>query len=130
MYSKQKPNIFFDDLSKICVLDPDVATETQNLRDECKNFLESADEFQTLIIGFNEKIETLGKLVEREKLKALGSRIRLRTIEKWREDRKKEFALIANEKRKILERLKSELECRRRNEEEQHEYIDRFTNLS
>jgi len=33
--------LFFDELNKIRVLEPEVALQTKDLKDECKDFLES-----------------------------------------------------------------------------------------
>ena len=36
-----KAGLYFDELNKIRVLEPDVAVQTNDLKDECKDFLES-----------------------------------------------------------------------------------------
>ena len=36
-----KAGLYFDELNKIRVLEPEVAVQTSDLRDECKDFLES-----------------------------------------------------------------------------------------
>ena len=36
-----KAGLHFDELNKIRVLDPEVATQTNELKDECKDFLDS-----------------------------------------------------------------------------------------
>lgn len=40
-----KAGLHFDELNKIRVLDPDVALQTNELKDECKDFLDSKSEF-------------------------------------------------------------------------------------
>lgn len=37
----QKAGLYFDELSKIRVLEPDVAQETNKLKEECRDFVES-----------------------------------------------------------------------------------------
>ena len=44
-----KAGLYFDELNKIRVLEPEVAVQTNDLKDECKDFLES--EFNKVLIG-------------------------------------------------------------------------------
>jgi len=37
----EKAGLYFDELNKIRVLEPEVTTQTNDLKDECKDFLES-----------------------------------------------------------------------------------------
>ena len=127
---KQTPDIYFDELDKLCVVDPSVTGDSTKLRDECKSFLESVEEFHTLISGFIDKIDTLGNLVEKEKLKAIGARIKLHSAEKVREQKKQELIIRANVKRNQLDRLAKELASWRQCEKQQTEEIDKFSNLN
>ena len=127
---KQSPDIYFDELDKLCVVDPQVISDSTRLRDECKSFLDSAEEFHTLISGFIDKIDTLGNLVEKEKLKAIGTRIKLHSAEKLREQKKQELTIKANMKRNQLDRLAKELASWKQCEKEQMEEIDKLSNLN
>ena len=87
------------------------------------------DEFHALISGFIDKIDTLGSLVEKEKLKAIGARIKLHSVEKVREQRKQELKIRASVKRNQLDRLAKELASWRQCEKNKEE-IDKFSNLN
>ena len=127
---KQRPNIFFDDLDKICVVNPEVTSESKQLQEECRGFLDNAEEFHALISSFIEKIESLGELVEKEKLKVIGARIRLFSADRLKEQKKHEIMVLANEKRDELDRLTRQLESWRRCEKEQKDIIEKFSNLN
>ena len=127
---KQRPNIFFDELDKICVVNPEVTSESQQLREECRGFLDNVEEFHALISSFIDKIESLAESVEKEKLKAIGVRIRLFSVDRLREQKKREYAILANEKRNELDRMTRQLESWKRCEKEQMEIIEKFSNLT
>ena len=127
---KQRPNIFFDELDKICVVNPEVTTESQQLNEVCKGFLDNVEEFQALIASFIDKIESLGELVEKEKLKAIGARIKLFSVDRLREQKKNDFTILTNEKRNELDRLTRQLESWKNCEKEQMEIIEKFSNLT
>jgi len=38
----EKAGLYFDELNKIRILEPEIAVQTNDLKDECKDFLESA----------------------------------------------------------------------------------------
>ena len=41
MTVEQQTGIYFDDLSKVRVLEPEIAQQTQELKTECKDFVDS-----------------------------------------------------------------------------------------
>lgn len=47
--------IYFDELSKIRVLQPDVLMQTEELKDECKQFVDSKSMMPTLNIDLKKK---------------------------------------------------------------------------
>lgn len=47
--SLAKYGIYIDDLSKICVLEPETANQTNKLKEECENFVSS--KLRKLCIG-------------------------------------------------------------------------------
>lgn len=36
-----KSGIYFDEVDKVCILDPEVAKQTSDLKDECKIYVDS-----------------------------------------------------------------------------------------
>uniref|UniRef100_A0A8V1AKU1 Intraflagellar transport 20 n=1 Tax=Gallus gallus TaxID=9031 RepID=A0A8V1AKU1_CHICK len=61
--------LHFDELNKLRVLDPDVAQQTAQLREECKAFVDKIVEFQKTVGSLIELVDQLAKAAESEKMK-------------------------------------------------------------
>lgn len=118
--------LFFDELNKIRVLDPIVSQQTIELKDECKEFVDKIAEFQTIVDSFIQIIDGLSNEVEKEKLKAIGSRNLLKSITKRREAQQQQLQALIIEKKLQLERLKIQYEALKKEESEQKELIEQF----
>lgn len=68
LYFVQVEGLFFDELSKIRVLDTSKAAETVELRDECKQFVDRIGQFQGTVGGLIDLVSNLAKAVEAQKL--------------------------------------------------------------
>lgn len=64
----QVEGLFFDEVSKIRVLDTTKAAETVELRDECKQFVDRIGQFQGTVGGLIDLVTNLSKAVEAQKL--------------------------------------------------------------
>ncbi|XP_003387910.1 PREDICTED: intraflagellar transport protein 20 homolog [Amphimedon queenslandica] len=117
---------YFDELSKIRVLDPSAANNTENLRDECKDFVDKISSFQSLVGGFIEMVDLLARQVEEEKTKAIGARTHLQSIAKQREAQKRQIHSLIAEKKTQLERMRLEYESLQQIEKEQRDFIEDF----
>jgi len=102
--SQPLEGFYFDELSKVRVIEPDTAGETQELKDECKEFVEKISEFQGLVGSFIEMVDGLAKEVEREKMRAIGARNLLKSIAKERDSQKQQLQALIAEKKMQLER--------------------------
>lgn len=122
-----KSGLHFDDLNKVRVLDPESAQQTSELKDECREFVEKIAEFQKLVGSFIEVTDKLSKDVEKEKMKAIGSRNSLKSIAKQREAQKQQLQALLAEKKTQLERLRLQQEALQKQEAEQRELIDQFS---
>lgn len=122
-----KSGLHFDDLNKVRVLDPESAQQTGELKDECREFVEKIAEFQKLVGSFIEVTDNLSKDVEKEKMKAIGSRNLLKSIAKQREAQKQQLQALIAEKTTQLERLRLQQEALQKQEAEQRELIDQFS---
>lgn len=90
--SQPVEGFFFDELSKIRVVEPETAGNTEELKEECREFVNSKQthilvivlklsfvhfleisEFQALVGGFIEMVDSLAKQVEDEKTKVSQS---------------------------------------------------------
>ncbi|XP_072325870.1 intraflagellar transport protein 20 homolog isoform X2 [Scyliorhinus torazame] len=61
--------LHFDELNKLRVLDPEVAQNTTELKEECKDFVEKIGQFQKIVGGLIEIVDQLAKEAENEKMK-------------------------------------------------------------
>ncbi|XP_054707605.1 intraflagellar transport protein 20 homolog [Uloborus diversus] len=118
--------LYFDDLNKIRVLDPDASQKTNALKEECKDYVNKISEFQTVVDGFLQISDSLAAEVEKEKLKAIGSRNLLKSITKQREAQQQQLQALIIEKKLQLERLKVQHESLKKEEMEQNELIEHF----
>ncbi|CAK9799991.1 Intraflagellar transport protein 20 homolog B [Anthophora quadrimaculata] len=125
--SLAKYGIYIDDLSKVRVLEPEVANQTSKLKEECQNFISKITEFQTSSNEFIEIIDRLANDVEKEKMKTIGSRNLLRSVAKERDAQKQQIQAQIVEKSMELERLRIQYDSFNKIEMEQLETIEQLT---
>ncbi|XP_068749851.1 intraflagellar transport protein 20 homolog [Montipora capricornis] len=116
----------FDELNKIRVLEPEISQQTQELKEECKEFVDKIGEFQKIVGGFISMVDALAKEVEKEKMKAIGSRNLLKSIAKQREAQQQQLRALIAEKKTQLERFRVQHEALQKVESEQNEFIEQF----
>ncbi|XP_076334167.1 intraflagellar transport 20 isoform X1 [Tachypleus tridentatus] len=121
-----KNGLYFDELNKIRILDPAVAQETNELKEECKEFVDKIAEFQKIVDGFIQIVDNLEKEVEKAKVKALGSRNQLKSVTKQRESQQQQLQVLILEKKIQLERLRIQYESLKKEEADQNELIEQF----
>jgi len=119
--------LYFDELNKLRVLEPEVSQSTGELKDECHEFVSKITDFQKLVGSFITMTNNLAKEVEKEKMKAIGSRNLLKSIAKQRESQKQQLQALITEKKTQLERLRTEHSSLQKQEMEQTEFIDQFS---
>merc|ERR1711976_1072303 len=118
-----RAGLHFDELNKIRVLEPEISQQTVELKEECKEFLDKMGEFQKIVGSFIELIDGVGKEVEKEKMKAIGSRNLLKSITKQREAQQQQLVALITEKKMQLERLRIQYDALSKEEQEQSEFI-------
>ncbi|ETN65084.1 hypothetical protein AND_003159 [Anopheles darlingi] len=145
-----KSGLFIDDLYALRVIDPEVANETNELKDECEQFTDSKPkikrnpnlssaptvliasilqelaEFRRIIDQFANIIETFAVEVDQEKMRAVGVQNMLKTFSKQRESEQQQIQSEIIEKMVELDKLKIEYQYLQRVESEQQEMIDTF----
>ncbi|XP_018576215.1 intraflagellar transport protein 20 homolog [Anoplophora glabripennis] len=121
-----KSGIFFDEVDKICILEPEVSKLTNDLKEECQIYAEKIDEFQKIANKFITMVEELGKEVEKQKIKAIGARNILQSMEKQKENNQQQLQALITEKSMELERLKIQLNSLQKTEMEQNEVINQL----
>uniref|UniRef100_A0AAQ4PBR9 Intraflagellar transport 20 homolog (Chlamydomonas) n=1 Tax=Gasterosteus aculeatus aculeatus TaxID=481459 RepID=A0AAQ4PBR9_GASAC len=145
---------YVDELNKLRVLDPDVSQKTSELKEECKEFVDSKhgmfsigfylqhqpvlrvlqavlcfseiSQFQKIVGGLIELVDELAKEAETEKMKAIGARNLLKSVAKQREAQQQQLQALIAEKKMQLERYHIEYEALSKVESEQNEFIDQF----
>ncbi|XP_034246395.1 intraflagellar transport protein 20 homolog [Thrips palmi] len=121
-----KTGLFFDELNKIRVLEPDVSSQTEELQTECKDFVEKISDFQKIADSFLAMVDSLSVEVEAAKLKAIGSRNLLKSMAKKREAQQQQLQALILEKSTELERLRIQHQSLIRTEQEQQEFIQQL----
>ena len=122
----QNAGIYFDEMSKVRVLEPEVSQQTEELKSECKNFVDKISDFQNIVGSFIEMVDTLAKEVEKEKMKAIGSRNVLKSVAKQRETQKQQLRALIAEKQTQLERFRLQYDILLKQEAEQNDFIEQF----
>ncbi|KAJ8912940.1 hypothetical protein NQ315_017271 [Exocentrus adspersus] len=121
-----KTGIFFDEVDKICILEPEVAKLTNDLNEECQIYIEKIDEFQKIADKFITMVDELGKEVEKQKIKAIGARNILQSMEKQKENNQQQLQALITERSVELQRLKIQLNSLQKTEMEQNELINQL----
>merc|ERR1712212_101799 len=118
--------LYLDELNKIRVLEPEIASETETLKDECSDFLKKTQTFKTIADSFVQHVDTLQSQVEKEKMKGIGYRNLLKSVSKQREAKVQQSQALIAEKKMQLERLRLQSESLQKVEAEQNEFIDQY----
>ncbi|KAL8567250.1 Intraflagellar transport protein 20 [Nucella lapillus] len=121
-----KAGLHFDELNKIRVLEPEVAQQTKELKEECKDFVDSIGEFQKIVGTFIQMVDSVASEVEKEKMKAIGARNLLKSIAKQREAQEQQLQALIKEKRMQLERLRIQYDGLQKVEGEQNEFLEQL----
>ncbi|XP_049612573.1 intraflagellar transport protein 20 homolog [Syngnathus scovelli] len=117
---------YFDELNKLRALEPDVSQKTSELREDCKDFLDTIVQFLKIIGGLMDLVDELANETEKEKLKALGTRNLLKFVAKQREAQQQQLSALITEKMMQLKRYRVEYETLLKVEAEQNEFINQY----
>ncbi|XP_068232456.1 intraflagellar transport protein 20 homolog [Palaemon carinicauda] len=121
-----RAGLYFDELNKIRVLEPAVAQQTAELKEECKEFVDRISEFRQRADHFIQVAGALSDAVESEKMRAIGSRNLIKSMSKQRESQQQQLLALIGEKKLELERLRVQYESLLRTEGDQMEFIEQF----
>uniref|UniRef100_A0A8C5P5C7 Intraflagellar transport protein 20 homolog n=1 Tax=Jaculus jaculus TaxID=51337 RepID=A0A8C5P5C7_JACJA len=110
--------LHFDELNKLRVLDPEVTQQTIELKEECKDFVDSEYHLERVAPLSFEQFLSLPS--------AIGARNLLKSIAKQREAQQQQLQALIAEKKMQLERYRVEYEALCKVEAEQNEFIDQF----
>ncbi|CAD6236897.1 GSCOCG00008285001-RA-CDS [Cotesia congregata] len=116
--SLAKYGLFIDDLCKIRILEPEITTQSDKLKNECHDFVNK---------HFINLLDKLATEVEKEKMRTIGARNLLSSVEKQREVQKQKIQAMIIEKTMELERLRVQYDSVKKIELEQLETIEHLT---
>ncbi|XP_011505995.1 PREDICTED: intraflagellar transport protein 20 homolog [Ceratosolen solmsi marchali] len=122
--SMKKHGLFIDDMSKIRILEPEVASQTNKLKEECQNFVIRIEDFHKAAEEFITIMSNLAEQVEREKMRSIGIRNLLHSLTKEHDVEKQQLEALLLEKNMELERLRVQYESLKKIESEQLETIE------
>ncbi|KAI3387954.1 hypothetical protein SNEBB_004984 [Seison nebaliae] len=118
--------LYMDEVNKLRLMDPEKATQTNELKEECDNFVSNIDEFQQLVTRFMKQIDDVAKEVNKQKMRATGARNMLRSVEKEKEAKQQELEALLTEKATHLHRLRTQYDSLVKLESEQNDFIEQF----
>ncbi|CAF1180887.1 unnamed protein product [Adineta steineri] len=119
--------LFIDDENKIRLINPERVTDSAELRDECKDFIDNVLEFKKIVDTLIEKTEDYSKQVEAARLRSIGAKNMLKSAAKYREFEKQQLQSLIKEKMVELERLRAEHESLQKTEREQNEKMEQLS---
>uniref|UniRef100_A0A0V0GB00 Putative intraflagellar transport 20 n=1 Tax=Triatoma dimidiata TaxID=72491 RepID=A0A0V0GB00_TRIDM len=121
-----KVGLHFDELNKVRIIEPEVASKTALLKEECNEFVHSLESFKDISNGFIKLIDSLANEVDREKIKAIGARNLVKSMAKQRDAQEQQLQALLLEKSTELERLRIQHQSLVKTESEQLEILDRL----
>merc|ERR1711918_319911 len=110
------------------VMQPDVLNNAVSLQDESREFLSKTKQFNDIVGDFIEVMESKSKIIEAEKLRAIGLSNRVDHEKEVRKRKQLELQAMINEKRAELERLNVQHDSLQRVEADQKALIEKLTN--
>ncbi|KAH0561527.1 intraflagellar transport protein 20 homolog [Cotesia glomerata] len=125
--SLAKYGLFVDDLCKIRILEPEITTQSDKLKNECHDFVNKITEFKKNSEHFINLLDKLATEVEKEKMRTIGARNLLSSVEKQRDVQKQKIQAMIIEKTMELERLRVQYDSVKKIELEQLETIEHLT---
>ncbi|CAO1431067.1 unnamed protein product [Diamesa serratosioi] len=122
----KKHGLFVDDMHVLRVLEPNVAKDTQSLKEENEVFLDKLTDFRKITTEITTLLETFAKQVDQEKMRAISTQNLANSSAKQKEIEQQQTQTKIIEKTLELDRLKIELQYLQRVESEQQEIFDNF----
>lgn len=121
-----KAGLYFDELNKVRLLDPEIAAQTTELREECKDFTDKIAHFQKILTAFEEILGNASKEVDKAKMKAIGSRNLLKSISMQRDAEQQQLKAQINEKKLELDRLRKQYEALANEDKHQNDFVEQL----
>ncbi|KAH9502091.1 Intraflagellar transport protein 20, variant 2 [Dermatophagoides farinae] len=94
-----------DDDQTIRLIQPEIWQKSQQLQELINLFLEKNDDFKKIVSTFVQSLNDVGEMIEREKIKAIGSRSLIKALEMKRDSLREQYRNMIREKKIELERF-------------------------
>ncbi|XP_022112676.2 intraflagellar transport protein 20 homolog A [Pieris rapae] len=125
----EKAFLYYDDINKIRVVDNTVLKETEDLKNNCKEYETKVEDFSKLITSILATMSELGENVEKQKMAAIGAINLLKSDTKERENEQAKLQAEITYKTSELEQLDNEYDALQILEATQNETIEYLTQL-
>ena len=110
------------------LMPPDQLQQSVALQEECREFLSKTKQFNEIVADFITVMEGKSKVIEAEKLKAIGIGNRVDSEREVRKRKQLELQAMINEKKADLERLSAQHDSLTSVELQQKALIEKLTN--
>jgi len=110
------------------LLPPEQMEQSDALQKETQEFLSKTKAFDEIVADFIGVMESRSKVIEAEKLKAIGLGNRVDSEQEVRKRKQLELQAMINEKKAELERMNAQYDSLMRVEAEQKAMIEKLTN--
>uniref|UniRef100_A0A061R2P5 Intraflagellar transport protein 20 n=1 Tax=Tetraselmis sp. GSL018 TaxID=582737 RepID=A0A061R2P5_9CHLO len=130
MASVGESGITFDESYRIRVLDTDKYETTKNMQEQTERFISKISELNDVVNQHMQLIDQQAERIEMEKLRAVGMRNKVATMEEERRRKEKELKALTAERQEELERLTVEYESLVKAKNEQELLIAKLSSSS
>ncbi|PRP89855.1 hypothetical protein PROFUN_00197 [Planoprotostelium fungivorum] len=118
----------FDKSGSIRVLDQEKYDTAKNLQEQCSDFVKRTDTFEKIVSSFMELVEKKARLIEAEKLKAIGLRNLVESERDVRKRKQREMQTLIQEKQAELDRYTKQYQSILQVQTEQRVLIEKLSN--
>ncbi|XP_075678753.1 intraflagellar transport 20 isoform X1 [Dermatophagoides pteronyssinus] len=112
-----------NDNQTIRLIQPEIWQKSQTLQELIHLFLEKNDDFKKIVSNFVQTLNMVGEMIEKEKIKAIGSRSLIKALEMKRDSLREQYRNMIREKKIEYERMQLEHELLRREELQQQNLL-------
>ncbi|KAH9414557.1 Intraflagellar transport protein 20 [Dermatophagoides pteronyssinus] len=112
-----------NDNQTIRLIQPEIWQKSKTLLELIHLFLEKNDDFKKIVSNFVQTLNNVGEMIEKEKIKAIGSRSLIKALEMKRDSLREQYRNMIREKKIEYERMQLEHELLRREELQQQNLL-------
>ncbi|KAJ3300129.1 Intraflagellar transport protein 20 [Borealophlyctis nickersoniae] len=125
--ANSNPPAIFDEFSKIRILDPSNFEASEKLKEECRDFTQRINDFNSIVQTFLVMMDEKARQIETEKLKAIGQRNRVESEMENRKSKRLQMQSLIKERQAELDRLTTQADSLLKMQQEQQALIESFS---